>query len=249
MPLIEHKRHRADDLGRWRMHAETDRYVAERVQWSDRVLAATLLIAEFARQGPCWAFTSWGKDSTVLAHLVYLTRETLGVSVPLVYCRIEPLASPDSDLVRDAFLARFDVDYREGVASCTRAELDADSERPWAAACRAATGATYWKTRHISGIRAAESKARKMSLGHRGLLTKTACAPIGKWSVRDVWAYLESRGLPVHPAYGCTQGGMWDRDWVRVDALARRQGEERGRTAWERTYYGAELRRIEQVIG
>ena len=77
-----------------------------------------------------------------------------------------------------------------------------------------------------------------------GESSPNTCAPIGWWTARDVFAYLHLHGLPVHPAYAMTRGGLWPRDRIRVASLGGQRGRGAGREEWERLYYGDELRRI-----
>jgi len=86
-----------------------------------------------------------------------------------------------------------------------------------------------------------------------GIATERTCAPIGRWSAEDVWAYLYARGLPVHPAYAMSMGGLLDRDRIRVGPLAgeraaawAEQGSGHGRLEWERRYYGWRLAELER---
>lgn len=59
----------------------------------------------------------------------------------------------------------------------------------------------------FSGVRADESKGRRLNRMFRGHLYQLAkdaswmCNPIGDWSARDVFACAVSRGLPIHPYY------------------------------------------------
>ena len=69
--------------------------------------------------------------------------------------------------------------------------------------------------------------------------------PAGLVSAADVFAYLASRQLPVHPAYAMLGGGRYQRDRIRVSSLGGRRGDGMGRAEWEREYYGDILRRLE----
>ena len=71
-----------------------------------------------------------------------------------------------------------------------------------------------------------------------GESTERTCAPLGGWTGADVFAYLHTHRLPVHPAYACSLGGVLDRDRIRVAALGGERGRGHGRAEWERRYYG-----------
>jgi phosphoadenosine phosphosulfate reductase len=214
-----------------------DRRLASSSALDRKVASALRDIASFADAGPCYASTSWGKDSTVLVHLV----ATLGMDIPVVSMRWPEVDNPDSALVRDAMLARFPhLDYREfsePVAWCHEAcdwlgPSGLDYFRP----VREAMG-----DRRISGIRADESRARKMRLARWGVATQHTCAPLSRWTGPDVFAYLSRHDLPVHPAYACTWGGTLDRERVRVDIIGGVTGTGRDRMDWERRYYPDEV--------
>jgi phosphoadenosine phosphosulfate reductase len=202
-----------------------------------RAERAREVVREFAAGGHCYAGVSWGKDSTVLAHLV----AECAPEIPLVWVRVEPIKNPDCVLVRDSFLCRYrGCRYEEIVVWCERGGPDG-----WHATGTLERGFREAVMRHgarrMSGVRGAESGTRKRSLVTHGIATATTARPIGWWEARDVWAYLEAYDLPVHPAYACSQAGTWDRDWIRVASLGGHRGDGVGRREWEERYYGAEL--------
>src|SRR5690606_41477621 len=92
-------------------------------------------------------------------------------------------------------------------------------------------------------LRAQESRMRRISIGHRGLVTPNTCRPIAHWDAVHVFAYLHREGLPVHPAYAMTAGGYYDRRWLRVHPLGTAVPPasavyRRDHAAWEELYYG-----------
>lgn len=73
----------------------------------------------------------------------------------------------------------------------------------------------------VWGLRASESRGRRMSRLARGTLYRTAsegwrCAPVSDWSALDVHAYLWLRGHALPPAYLCIDPGM-DPLGIRTD--------------------------------
>jgi hypothetical protein len=64
-----------------------------------------------------------------------------------------------------------------------------------------------------------------------------------------VFAYLYGRGLPVHPAYAYSRGGLLDREEIRTTAIGGRRGRNVGRLTWERTYYPEIVHRMERALG
>ena len=191
--------------------------------------AARKSITEFAHR-KCCCTVSWGKDSIVIAHLV----ATSGVSVPLYFVRTHRV-NPDCDAVRDAFLAEHKIEYHEIVEPV-------ESWPHWGFGLKLIPF-----DRSIHGVRAAESSERKLSACVHGVATENKCRPILRWKTEDVFAYIEQRGLPLHPAYACTGGGRWDRNRIRVGTLGGERGNGIGREQFEREYYGDVLSRLAAV--
>lgn len=239
--LIASQRHTSADLKAWKR--TEDRAIA----WSHtathrkRVAKSRDEILSFTGAGPCYAGTSWGKDSVCLAHMV----TTVVPRTPLVWVRVEPDYNPDCLLVRDAFLAAHHAVYDEIVVDRGSGEYQAHGTL--------GRGASIAGQRHgaryLSGVRAEESGARKRRMMAFGASTKMTCAPLGWWTAYDVFAYLVSHRLPIHPAYACTMGGALDPGRIRVSPLGgargSRPGDGRGRAEWERRYYGECLRELE----
>lgn len=103
-----------------------------------------------------------------------------------------------------------------------------------------------------SGMRADESRGRKMNFRNRGPTYQYTtdrqwmCSPLAWWSATDVFAFLVSRELPIHPYYK-----MWtDRfreapDHARVDLVITRENVSRnGAMAVVRLFYPDLWRRI-----
>jgi phosphoadenosine phosphosulfate reductase len=223
--------------------------VADRARWAelehyDDMLArdplltvveqrATGEICRFAAAGGgCFTGVSWGKDSTVLAHLVWLA----DMRIPLVWARADRFESPECEQVRDLFLASHPgVRYEEHVYRwrvSLRGEPGWSSDQPGQDALAETLDGLHGG-RRITGIRAAESGGRRMSAKTHGLATGRSCRPILHWRDEQVFAYLAREDLPVHPAYAMSGGGVWDRGRLRVHALRTEVGDER----WERTYW------------
>ena len=234
MPLILSPRFRRGDLEHWREREAMDRVYVERMCYRlDELTAAAA--SEIRRFAPDYIGTSWGKDSMAVAHLAL----TAGIAAPLVCIRVEPIANPDIDLVRDAFLARHPVAAYDEIAIWCRRDADG-----WHARGTLEEGFARARERHgdryVSGIRSAESSIRALRVAG-GLSTARTCAPIGRWTGADVFAYLHRHDLPIHPAYACSFAGALDRERIRVASLTGRRGAGRGRAEWERAYYGREL--------
>ncbi len=235
--LIASPRHTPRDLEQWAIYERTDALEAKRMRPTLDVLArkAAHEMRTFLDAGPDgrrgYLGVSWGKDSVVTAHIAL----THGIHVPLVWVRVDDRENPDCVLVRDAFLAMHptanyhEVEARTAKKGLTSSEGFAQAER-------------MFGKRHISGVRAQESAVRRLRTAHYGLTTENTCAPIGHWKVAlHVFPFIHAHGLPLHPAYACTQGGMYDRNYIRVGSLGGDRGTGHGRRAWERAYYSDEL--------
>lgn len=240
MPLIDSPRLTELDRQAWGRLHRYDAILAGRLPLLDMADEARRIIRDFADGGGCYVSTSWGKDSTVLAHLA----ATSGVRLPLVWVRVEKWENPDCPAVRDAFLAAYGdrVDYREYEVEATAARWWEEGAAAEAASRRTSRGGfalaeKEFGPRHISGIRAEESRVRSIAQARWGHSSKNACRPIGDWKATDVFAYLAAHDLPVHPAYAMSHGGRLDRRWLRVSSLGGIRGADRGRAEWEQHYY------------
>lgn len=236
--LIDHQRITARDRAAWDRLARYDAATAADPRWPAREEHARQTIRDFAATGPCYASTSWGKDSTVVAHLA----ATSGVRLPLVYVRMRRWENPDCLLVRDAFLADYGdaVDYHEYWVDGGRRWWEADETdlKPGQHVSGQFDEASRRHgRRHISGVRGEESKMRGMVMSRWGEAGPGACRPIGRWTAVDVFAYLHRYNLPIHPAYACSHGGRLDRRWIRVSPIGGISQSHKQRADWEAHYY------------
>lgn len=254
--LIASKRHTVRDLARWAALEEADRVQASRAHWPATEAKALDIMEAFAGDR-CYVGVSWGKDSVVVAHLAWQLAQLRGVRLPLVWVCVKPIDNPDCQTVRDAFLARYPLEYLEVESWCTpHAPVEHETKGiahgwGWTAAGTLEAGfadaSRRYADRYVSGIRAAESGQRTARMRHYGPSTERTCAPIGWWPTAHVYAYLARHDLPVHPAYACSRGGLWDRDRIRVSALGRTRGQGMGRWEWEHLYYRDEMRAMERL--
>lgn len=235
--LLPSRRHTERDLYAWRAHERTDDAWSRTQSFARLVAAAHTTLTAFVAGDPGYIGVSWGKDSVCVAHLAH----AIGCTWPLVWVCMQPVDNPDCPAVRDAFLARWPMAYDEIVM-----QHDASARRTSAPGF--AEAARRHGDRYVSGVRGAESAKRRLSVATHGAATNRACRPLAHWSAADVYAYLYTHGLPVHPAYAMSVGGMLDREHLRVGALGGQRGRGWGRAEWEERYYGAELRAIERAI-
>jgi len=231
--LIASQRHRPEDLELWLELEGAD--LARGKMLGDKPSKALAAIREF---NPNYASVSWGKDSVALAHLIYQS----GLVIPLVWVKQIPLYNPDCKSVRDAFLSRWPMTYREIIMHLR------EGHYAWHATGSLEAGfaqaADEFGPRYVSGIRAQESGGRKIRMRKYGLASPNACAPLGWWTEADVFGYLAANDLPVHPVYAMLGCGRWERNQIRTCRLEGRGGDGSGRNEWEKEYYGDVLRRL-----
>lgn len=242
--LIASPRHATDDLALWAEFERADALHGRLKETAEKAAAAMNAIERFALSGACYCGVSWGKDSVVTADLVCRCNRAFGLSIPLVWVRVEPICNPDCAAVRDAFLAIHDADYVEIEIRC------GGSAGAWHATGTLEAGFAkavhrFGTKRYISGIRADESGARTLLARSGGVATKNTCRPLTWWRCGDIFGWLAAKGLPVHPVYAMGGGGRWQRSQIRVASLGGRRGDGMGRTEWEREYYGDVLRRLD----
>lgn len=240
--LIDSYRLSDHDRQVWAHHEKIDALVAKRMR--DRLArleadAVSHLTRFIDAGGGGYLGISWGKDSVVTAYMLHLVERT-GRSYPAVWVRVSPWEMPECEDVRDAFLERFPLSHYE------------DMVRPAATNGRDICdigfrdSAKLYGDRHVSGVRAEESAIRRMVARRWGHATDRTCRPILRWTNEQVFAYMHMRGLPVHPSYAMTQGGLWKRKHLRVALLGGERGTQFGRAEWEEHYYGQELHQIRE---
>lgn len=244
--LVPSDRHRPEDLSLWEELEAGDRLHARRLLRSGRIERSLAAIRSFVADGPCYAGTSWGKDSVVLCHL--LRRAT--PSVPLVHLRPSN-RGPGLDAVRDTYFVGWPgqsyeeepVDYgRLHAAGLPDHELDRETDQRWYGAI--ARVSQRYGPRHVLGLRAGESFGRLMRCRRHGESSPNGCAPLAWWTTADIFAYLAHYDLPVHPSYAMLGGGRWPRERIRVAEIGDTHGKGGGRAEWEAEYYGDVLRRL-----
>lgn len=248
--LIRSPRHRAEDLELWSRLETMDRlnYQLRKVQ--AKAVRSLESIQRFTLDSPtgCYAAVSWGKDSTVLAHLVAIENERRHLQglregkpaappIPLAWVTVGTL-DVGCRQVRDHFLSLFPCPYHEvQVDPGERTEHGTTGKRDGFRCLESTLG-----PRRLIGIRADESYGRRVSGWTWGIESPSSCRPLLWWTAEDVFAYLAFHGLPVHPNYAMLGGGRWERNQLRTAPLGGRRGEQYGRPLWEREYYGDVLR-------
>lgn len=237
--LIPSPRLSRADLDAWERHARLDRAMARASALARAGERAADALEGFLRAAPGVGFqgASWGKDSGVCLHLATVVYARSGLRLPIVWVRVEGRENPDCPAVRDAFLARFGaaIDYHEITVAAADGGGALTSAHGFAEAHR------RFGDRHVSGVRADESRVRALSARSHGVSTERVCRPILGWTAAEVFAWHALHDLPLHPAYAMTMGGALDRARLRVASLGGDRGTGHGRRAWERRYYPDEM--------
>lgn len=182
------------------------------------------------RHGGYAVSTSWGKDSVVLLHLAAAINPTIHIINARYPNPAERFA--DMDRVRDLVLARDEMQqavYREvstpgewemykraggGFAEAETAE-QREATRWWKQCfTEAMAGALHdiGCDGVFLGLRAEESHARRMNLLVRGddyarKDGQRIALPLGRWTGKDVWAYLAAHDLPWLRIYDAAHCG------------------------------------------
>lgn len=230
----------------WSRHAETPSFA--------RVVAeAKRIAAEGARKGHFYASLSGGKDSCAMvgvmvevglgrfrcAHAASALSLPGGEEAALAVCEKYDLPLDVEEPEADAF----------GLLAALPLDQDAFEKRHMDALLRHVGSGNlmvnYAYRSHLNraefplggltvayvGLRADESRARALSLRTHGPIYQNKIdamwrvCPLARWSVRDVWAFVTSREIPVHPYYAraCDELGM-DPEQLRTDLIVAPEG-------------------------
>ena len=185
---------------------------------------------------------SWGKDSVVAAHIALKVDPDLR----LVWVRSDPFETPEAEVVRDYFLAAHPgARYEERVAvlrNPKRGEPGFAKHRLDPDAKHQDVLGEHIPERWVSGLRGQESRMRALSIAWSGMATRNTCRPLAFWRGPDIFAYCAREGLPLHPAYAMSFGGVLDRQWIRTHPLCSIVEMKTDVAQWEDRYYGDVIR-------
>lgn len=197
--------------------------------------------------------TSWGKDSCVCVHLA---QEVLGMNVECVHLR-SPYELPGGEHVEAWFVARGAIctdihakwDLRQYIEFLQGVGLEYQQDARGRGKRRKVNALHEWYDANaiearVGGVRAEESKGRKLNFGLRGLHYQLrsgvwSCNPLAWWTPVDVWAYLVTHGVPWHPLYDCETHGF-NRERNRNSGWLTMPRPER--VDWLRTHYPEQWR-------
>ena len=244
--LIFCDRHKPEDLKHWEAHETCDLYHAESKGFKYRLDKTLSIIKEYMSNNRFYYIgVSWGKDSVVLAHMIH----TLKIGRPLfVYIRMIDNENPYSVIVRDAFLSKYDINYKEESYSYKNAPYAWFKNGKPVRWYQILNEMRLKHGAHVTGIRKDESAKRKMRFIGHGRESINSFAPFEFFTVKDIFAYLKTNNLPIHPNYAMLGGGRYERDRLRVASLGNKEGDGIGRAEWEKEYYPDILRKIENHV-
>lgn len=238
--LIITDRHNKKDIEAWKTYEKGDLIHYENTNMETRERKAIEIIRSYADDNT-YISVSWGRDSIVTLHLCYRANIKINiVSFTLSKKCVKTIYDYNLDAVRDKYFELFgNKEYSEIEYNPEEKRFKMQVIKKW----------DIGKKR-ITGVRKDESGIRKQSAKRFGVATSKSCRPIIYWSHQDVFAYIAKYGLPLHPSYGMTGGGRYDRFEIRVDgAIGAQGGTTHGREAWEREYYQDEYNRISERNG
>lgn len=227
MSLIADPRHTRADLRRWDATVLAALETTRTVEHQRRLDEARRAIDEFGSDG--YVGVSWGKDSMVVGHLAQ------SAGLPLVWIRVHPIENPDCIAVAEA--SGWEYSTIERWCRWERGEWRASGTLE----AGFAEARERFGSRHVSGVRAEESGTRKLTCMRNGTVSESTCRPLAWWTGYDVFGYLLTHDLPIHPAYAFTMRGLLDPCTIRVASLTGRRGTGMGREQWERFYYARRL--------
>lgn len=236
--LMQCEKHTKHDLGIWKSYEEADLIYYKSHSMREKESKAIYEIINFKGD---YASVSWGKDSLVLAHLIYRSK----IKIPIIWVIVNDIVNKYCFNVRDYFLMHFPVLYEE--INIGRWH---DGKRYRATGCLEEgfkKAEKKFGEKYISGIRAEESGTRKILTKIYGIKTDRTCRPLSYWSQSDIFAYLAHYNLPVHPNYGMLGGGRYDRKHIRVASLGIKRGDCFDKPTWEKEYFQDELNKIKSI--
>lgn len=237
----------------WRDHA---RLWSRLPAYKGRVERSREIIREFlASHGPLAVAYSYGKDSSVMLHMV----RTLDPSVRAYYVA-QGGETPDTAAFRAEFpeavygavdVVDCDVDLDEAVERYGWYTHEPSRVQPkkgaWRHNIRVGPYERYHEEHGIRGVfvglRSEESRGRAMLRATRGHVYEESkpprCWPLLDWGTKDVWAYIGVHDLPYNPAYDREHVGF-DRHSIRVAPIFVEGGHRtRGLFEWMRMAYPA----------
>ena len=194
---------------------------------------------------------SGGKDSVAMLHLVAQHCS------PLVIHNDSGLELPDSLPLVRSYCERLRLELAIAKGNAMALEASGASPKQVAELALYKPVRDLLKARSVAlefvGLRAAESKRRRLVIGARGDMypSKTwGCTiawPMRHWQTADIFAYIDEHDLPLHPAYATHANKPEERDSVRVSWAFDSERLGVGEVQWLRLRYPAYFRKLRDL--
>lgn len=207
---------------------------------------------------------SGGKDSVAVVGVVVAASELSGIPMPPLFWHNSGVEWPGSKMVIDRLLsegwaddlviATTDADIAELKRRQEAGEISAKQKDQIALFDPVAqTIAKHGFTGAALGLRKEESRARMLDgCVHGPIFQKKdgllRCTPIQDWSWRDVFAFIASEKLPLHPIYSAPLYGLENRGRIRLSWWLSTDHWRHGEVAWVKRNYPPVYAEIERLI-
>lgn len=210
----------------------------------DKVISAKKIIKDYLDICPN-TYLSWstGKDSTVVLHLL----RSIDSSIPVIHFDLG-VELPNTDAYKQNF---------ENITTYKSKKTVLDLYEEFGFECSESRKSKmieeFTKNNkfdgNIMGLRYDESKTRNYlrRLGHtytRKSDNMIICNPIHNWTFEDVFAYLISSNVPIHPHYYLNSLQPLEHRRVGGYLSSRNRGSGYGRFSWFKEQYPNEFARL-----
>lgn len=237
----------------WKIRAKT-------IAYKRHLAFAVAAIHSAHATGPFVVSWSTGKDSTAMCHLVRLLYPDTPIMIQFDDCDW-PEKRPYAERVAKAqgwefHEVRPDFSVWEAASKCSIGfdELCSQSHSLTQDSFLRVLDAERERLSCIGsyiGLRAAESRARRLNLCMRGELYQCAngiwkCCPLARWETDDVFAYLLDHGVEINPCY--FHNSIHRPQDVRLSwALPTPNGMRRGEMEQFRRHFPAQYQRLREL--
>lgn len=216
------------------------------------IAAYTMLEECYQKYSAPYVSCSWGKDSSLV---MYLVNQTMP-DIPVVFMN-SGYALSDTYAFRDWYLKHVGIkNYYEVQAPADYIELNlkyglpsidrsaADQERVKRIIKKDVLD-EFAKEQGwdccIWGIRAEETRGRRVLLRTRGLLYESngigKCSPVGWWKGQDVWEAIDSIGIPYNKLYDNIMPPFFTRETNKNGGWLTTDKATSGRVVWLKKFY------------
>jgi len=233
--LIKCNKHTKEDLELWESYNEADIIYYNMHDMKEKEKRAVDLIKKI---NPDYVSISWGKDSTVLAHLCYKSGHFNYVWFRNQY------ENPYCYMVKDIYIKKYNINNFEIFKKVSLENIKNDFINFHSLKCHKIAEKKFGK-KYMTGIRIEESGIRKVTILKNGIYSNNRSSPIAFWKNEDIFAYLAFYKLPVHPNYAMLGGGRYNRKNIRVGPLT--MASQFGQKQWEKEYYFNEINKINAI--